>query len=295
MILDLLLATAESMPAAQALGTALSIPVKAIDLHRFPDGEWRVTLPPRLLPHTAVVESLHHPNDKLLMLLLAARTARTLGAHSLTLVAPYLCYMRQDIAFAPGEAVSQRIIGGFLAELFDRVVTIDPHLHRVKSLQDAVPAASVVTLTAAGEIGRFLSTQPGHPLLLGPDEESLPWVAHAARESGFGYAVCVKQRSGDHQVNIALPRVNLSNRPVILIDDMVSTGGTLATTAKLALAQGASSVDVAVTHALFANGAQATLKSAGVRHIWSANTVPHDTNVIDTTALLAEALRSHPP
>ncbi|MCZ4328253.1 ribose-phosphate pyrophosphokinase-like domain-containing protein, partial [Brachybacterium paraconglomeratum] len=87
----------------------------------------------------ALYRSLDQPNEKLVELLLAARTARTLGAPHLTLVAPYLPYMRQDIAFSPGEAVSQRIVGPFLASLVDAVITVDPHLHRVASLRDVVP------------------------------------------------------------------------------------------------------------------------------------------------------------
>ncbi len=109
------------------------------------------------LPARAVLlRSLYQPNDKLVELLLAARAARGLGVRHLTLVAPYLAYMRQDIAFHPGEAVSQRIVGPFLASLFDAVVTVDRHLHRVATLPEAVPAAQAVVVercTAAGRLG----------------------------------------------------------------------------------------------------------------------------------------------
>jgi len=90
-----------------------------VQVHRFPDGESRVRLPADLPPRIYFCRSLDRPNYKLVELVLAAQTARDLGAEDLTLVAPYLCYMRQDTAFEPGEAVSQRIIGRMLAELFD--------------------------------------------------------------------------------------------------------------------------------------------------------------------------------
>ena len=96
-----------------------------------------------------ILRTLNNPNEKLVELLLAAQTARTLGASHLTLVAPYLAYMRQDIAFQPGEAVSQRIVGRFLAGLFDAVITVDPHLHRVATLQEAVPVTQAVVLSGA--------------------------------------------------------------------------------------------------------------------------------------------------
>lgn len=79
------------------------------------------------------------PNDKLVELMRAAVTARELGARWITLVAPYLCYMRQDTAFVPGDAVSHAIVGKWLGGLFDRVVTAEPHLHRTRAFDEIIP------------------------------------------------------------------------------------------------------------------------------------------------------------
>ena len=81
---------------SRKLADALDIPCHTIQRHRFPDGEYKLTLPGKLPEHVLFCYSLDQPNDKLLELLLAAKTARQLGAKKLTLVAPYLCYMRQD-------------------------------------------------------------------------------------------------------------------------------------------------------------------------------------------------------
>ena len=104
---------APAQAAASATGLALAVVVR----HRFPDGEVRLRLPASLPARVVVWRGLHQPNEKLVELLLVAQTARTLGARHLTLVAPYLAYMRQDIAFNPGEAISQRVVGAFLATL----------------------------------------------------------------------------------------------------------------------------------------------------------------------------------
>jgi ribose-phosphate pyrophosphokinase len=80
--------------------------------------------------------------------------------------------MRQAEAFRTGEAISQRIVGNFLAGLFDTLVTVDPHLHRVHSLAEAVPVRRAVAASAAPAMGAFLATRTGHPLLVGPDAES---------------------------------------------------------------------------------------------------------------------------
>jgi ribose-phosphate pyrophosphokinase len=147
-----------------------------IERHRFPDGELKVRLPASLSEHVVLQRSLDQPNEKLLELLLAAQTARQLGAKQLTLVAPYLAYMRQDIAFTPGEAVSQRIVGRFLADLFDAVITVDPHLHRVATLQEAVPVHRAVALSGAPLLADLIAVRRPGAMLIGPDSESAQWL-----------------------------------------------------------------------------------------------------------------------
>ena len=148
------------------IASNLHIPLTEVILHHFPDGESLLRLPNSLSEHVIVCRSLNQPNDKLIELLLCAKTARELGAKRLTLVAPYLCYMRQDIANQPGEAVSQRVIGKMLADLFDDVITVDPHLHRITSLNQAIPIKNAISLSATDEIGRFLKQKMEHALLL---------------------------------------------------------------------------------------------------------------------------------
>jgi len=102
----------EAAPAVR-LAEAAGMQATLVECHRFPDGELKLRLPTPLPERVVVFRGLHQPNEKLVALLLAARTARELGARDLTLVTPYLGYMRQDMAFRPGEAVSQRIVGAF--------------------------------------------------------------------------------------------------------------------------------------------------------------------------------------
>lgn len=260
--------------------------------HRFPDGELKLTLPPRLPRVVAILRSLHEPNAKLIELWLAARTARTLGAVTVTLVAPYLAYMRQDRAFAPGEAISQRHIGALLAAVFDGVITVDPHLHRISSLAEVLPETTAVTLSAAPAIGRFLRRRAAGALLVGPDEESRQWVRNAADAAGLEWAVARKVRRGDRRVVIVMPDVNVRNRRVVLVDDMISTGRTLVGAARALTKAGAARVDVAATHALFSEDAGHALRAAGVRSIWTTDSVRHQTNAIPLAGLLADALRA---
>ncbi len=287
---SLLLHFEDEADSAARIAAAAGMATAGIARHRFPDGEFKLRLPAELPPHVVLLRSLAQPNEKLVELLLAARTARALGATQLTLVAPYLAYMRQDIAFKPGEAVSQRIVGRFLAELFDAVITVDPHLHRVATLEEAVPVPRTVVLSGAPLLADLIARQRPHALLIGPDEEAAQWVAQAAARHGFDHAVCRKVRHGDRHVEIALPALDVRGETVVLLDDVASSGHTLAQAARGLLAAGASSVDVAVTHALFAGDAGRLLWDAGIRQVWSTDCIAHPSNAVSMASAIAATL-----
>jgi ribose-phosphate pyrophosphokinase len=286
----LLLHFEDERASAAQIAAAAGLALAGIERHRFPDGELKLQLPAVLPERVILLRTLDHPNEKLIELLLAARTARALGARHLTLVAPYLAYMRQDIAFAPGEAVSQRIVGRFLAELFDAVITVDPHLHRVATLQEAVPVAQAVVLSGAPLLAELIARRRPDALLLGPDEEAAQWVAQAAARHGFAHAVCRKLRHGDRDVEIELPAIELAGRAVVLLDDVASSGHTLARAAQLLRAAGATSVDVAVTHALLAGDALDVIHAAGVGEFWSTDCIAHPSNAVSMASAIAAAL-----
>lgn len=276
---------------ARRAADAVGLPLAVVRRHRFPDGEVRLRLPDPLPAKVVIWRGLQQPNEKLVELLLAARTARTLGAQHLTLVTPYLAYMRQDMAFNPGEAVSQRIVGAFLAELFDAVITVDPHLHRVATLEEAIPVSDAIVLSGAPLLSDLIASQRQDVLLIGPDEESLQWVGQAAQRHGWAHGVCRKTRHGDREVDIALPDLPVAGRAVVLMDDVASSGHTVAQAARGLLRAGAASVDVAVTHALFASGAVELLREAGVGAVWSTDAIPHPSNAVSIVPAVAQALQ----
>ena len=284
----------EQAPALR-LAEALGLSAACVERHRFPDDELRLRLPlqaDQALPSQLLLyRSLDRPNEKLVELLLVAGEARRLGCRSLLLVAPYLAYMRQDIAFQPGEVVSQQIIGPFLAGLFDGVITVDPHLHRISSLSQAIPRGTAISLSGAPMLAQLIAEQIERPLLLGPDAESAQWIESAAAVHGFEHGVCSKVRSGDKAVSIELPKLDFAGRAVVLLDDVASSGRTLARACEQLLAAGAASVDVAVTHALFAGDALQVIQAAGVGRVWSTDCISHPSNAIAMAPLLAEAVR----
>jgi ribose-phosphate pyrophosphokinase len=277
----------------RALAEALGIPFGLVATHRFPDGELLVTVPERAPEAVIVFLSLDRPNEKLIELTLAAEAWRRQGVRRLVLAAPYLAYMRQDRAFAPGQAISQRAIGRALAGLFDRIVTVDAHLHRTHSLAEVFGPVWADDLTAAGPIGDWLEAhEEAHDiLLLGPDEESRPLVEATARSCGAAWLTFEKTRKGDADVELQVPCPHqLAGRDIVLIDDIASSGATLAAAARAARRLGARRVRAVVVHALLDSEAAAELERAGIVELVSTDSVTHPTNAIPLAPLLAGTL-----
>jgi len=262
---------------------------KPVVLHHFPDGETlvRVHTPPGR--HAILVRSLHHPNTKLVEVLLAADALRRAGAHRVTLVAPYLPYMRQDAVFAPGEPISQYVIGDCLHRAFDRVLTVEAHLHRTMRLSDVIsPRAK--SYSAASAIAHWVQKTGAQALIVGPDAESEPWIRSIARAAQCPWVVGTKSRLGDRRVAMHFSALPTATRAV-LVDDIASSGATLSAAAHALRRAGFSTIDAVVVHAIFAPGAQARIARAGIRRLVSCDTIPHPTNSISVASLLAETVK----
>lgn len=277
---------------AQALATQLQLPCAIIEVHTFPDQESLVTLPPCEDEHAIIYCGLEHPNNKLIELLLAVNTLKTQGVERFSLLSPYLCYMRQDKAFHQGEVISQKIIGEFLSQLFDDILTIDAHLHRTESLQTVFPDTRSCNLSATDMFSDFIQQQNLAAVLLGPDEESLQWVKKIAKTCQLPYLTAKKQRHGDQKVSIMLPDYDFKEKHVLLVDDVVSSGGTLITICQQLKQAGATGIDALITHALFDENVLTRMQHAGITNIWSSDTIPHITNQVSIIPLISQQVKN---
>jgi ribose-phosphate pyrophosphokinase len=278
---------------ANRLASRLGLSLQEIALHRFPDGEMRVTVG-RAASTTIIYASLDQPNDKLLAILFAAEALRRGGTRRLVLLAPYLCYMRQDAAFHEGEAISQKAVGRLLAATVDRVITVDAHLHRTTDIRAVFPGIEAENLSAMPAIANALRITGIDPatIVVGPDAESRPWVSDLAGRLGLAHAVAQKIRRGDRAVDIGFAEpASVAGRPVLLVDDIVSSGGTLIACAKALRAAGATAIDAVITHALFPPEMAIEFADAGIRSIRSTSSVPHPTNAIPLDDIFVAALR----
>lgn len=284
----------DGTPQAAALADYCGISLRQIDLHRFPDGESLVRV--HGSASTALLfRSLDHPNDKLIELLLAASVLRDQGTKRIVLVAPYLAYMRQDKAFHDGEAVSQQVIGKLLATWFDGVVTVDPHLHRIRKLDEAFGGIPAIAVSASSALVQAIADDlDPRTVLVGPDSESRPWVESIARPLGLEVLIGEKVRIGDRKVDLAIPDIaSVRDRPAMLVDDMVSSGTTLIACARLLQDAGATGVEAVVTHSLASEADLERLASHGISRLRASDSTSSPIASIPLARVLGDAVRSH--
>ncbi len=260
---------------------------------RFPDGESFLRIDADLADRDAVlVATLDRPDPKIPRLLFAADLARDLGARRVVLVAPYLPYMRQDHRFDPGEALTSVSFAKRISATFDGLVTVDPHLHRYPTL-DAVYTIPSEVVAAAPALAEWITATVDRPLVVGPDEESGQWVRAVAEARGLPWRVMSKQRFGDHDVRIEAPDLDgLDGHHPVLVDDILSSGATLADAARVLAEAGLPIPACAVVHGLFGERARDTLAAAGIETVVCTDSVDAQEARIDLAERIAPAVRT---
>lgn len=288
----LVLALPGAADLAAGLASRLRCEHAELQLHQFPDGETGVRIDAPVQDRCVVLAgSLDRPDGKTLPLIFAADAARELGARQVGLVAPYLAYMRQDKRFESGEAVTSRSYARLLSASLDFLVTVDPHLHRIHSL-DEIYSLRTQVVPAAPVIARWLRSHVEAPWLIGPDQESEQWVSEVARLAGAPWTVLAKTRRGDRDVGVRLAsRERWPGRTPVLLDDIISTGHTMQAATRLLIRTGLGAPLCIGVHALLDSDAQRQLLEAGALRVVSCDTVVHPTNAIRMASLLARAVR----
>ncbi len=276
---------------ALALGERLGGDSIPLEFRHFPDGEIYLRVGAAIAGRTVVIAcGLDRPNEKAIGLYLLASTLKDLGAGRILLAAPYLGYMRQDKPFHVGEGISARYFARLLSGVFDGLVTVDPHLHRIRSLQDVYTMPTRV-VAAAPEISAWIAKHVPAPALIGPDSESEQWVSEVAKGANCPFVVLEKQRHGDRDVEIALRDIEpLRGRTPILIDDIISTARTMIAASRHIIASGLGPPVCIGVHAIFAGTAPDDLMRSGARKIVTCNTIQHSTNEIDLYPRIADGI-----
>lgn len=264
-----------------------------LTLRHFPDGESYLKLNSEVEEEVILVCSLDHSDRKVMPLLFFSRVVREYGAKRVGLVCPYLGYMRQDKRFHNGEAISSDIFAQFLSSHFDWLLTVDPHLHRHKKL-DEIYSIPTQVVHATPVIAEWIRQIVDKPLLVGPDEESAQWIKGIEAIIHAPSVILEKLRRGEREVvELGQGRGqgvgNYYDYTPVLVDDIISTGQTMMETAHHLYALGLKSPICIGIHPIFAGNSYLSLLKQ-VERVVSCNTIIHPSNEMDVSGLIVDGL-----
>lgn len=280
---------------ATLVATKLGMKASETEIRRFPDGEKYIRINEDLAGQDVVIiQSIHHQPDELLFeYLLLCDTANDLGAKKVIAVLPYFAYARQDSRFNPGEVVSFRTVTKLIEDVgTSELFSVDMHQHRVERASDLF-RIPVHNLTASALLAEYVKANLSlqKPIVIGPDEESEQWASTAAKVIGGDHDVLEKKRLSPDTVEIETRSLAVNGRDVLLVDDIISTGGTIVEASKLLKKQGARRVIVACTHPILAHDALAKIYESGVEVVVGTDTVPSPVSYVSVAPLIADAIK----
>ncbi len=277
---------------AKKIANGLKVKYFKTKVDKFPDGELYLKYESNLKDkELIIVESFQpNPNKTLINLIFAAKTAKELGAKKVILVAPYLGFMRQDKRFNDGECVSAPIMAELLSKYFDKLLTIDPHLHRIPKMGD-VFTNNAKNLTANKVIAEFIKKRYYNEIIVGPDWESYQWADEISKIVGVKDTVLEKIRHSSRYVDVQMKeQIDFYGKNVIIVDDIISTGNTMIKAAKKAKQLGAKKIIAIGVHGLFVENGLDKMKKH-FDEIHTVNTIVHKTNKIDISPIIISELK----
>ena len=282
-------------PASQSLGKkiaeALNARVVPVNLKAFPDGEYCLRFDGDLTgEEVVIVQTTGPPQDtNILQLLLMLDTAKELGAKKVTAVVPYLAFARQDKRFLAGEAVSAETLVKLIEACgTSRFVTVNIHAENILK-KFRVPTKNLSAITLLAE--HFKSRGLDGAFSLSPDKGAIGLAEEADRVLGGGCGWLRKERDRyTGEIQVEEKSLNVKGKDVIVLDDIISTGGTIARAIKMLKTQGARRVYAACVHPLLIGEAKTKIIENGAEEIVGTDSIPSSVRTVSLAPVIAEAL-----
>jgi ribose-phosphate pyrophosphokinase len=273
---------------AARIAAQLGCKVMSCEFKRFPDGE----LYTRVLgdikdEDVTIVQSIRTDSDLICLLQLIDAVEE---ARKTKVVIPYLGYARQDKKFKPGEAISIRAIARSIcaADVVDTIYVVNVHNRGVLKYFDV----DTKELDASPLIGDYMvKKEIAHPVIIGPDKGATELTKAVAAPYGFAYDVLEKFRISSEEVVIKPKELSVEGKNVVIVDDIISTGGTISEAAYMLKAQKANDIYVACIHGVFVQNAIPRMLNAGVKEIIATDTIESEFSKISIAKMVAEELK----
>jgi ribose-phosphate pyrophosphokinase len=280
-----------SFDLANNIAKGLQAKLAVASLRIFSDDESSIRLG-KLQKNCVIVQSTHPPTDRHIMqLLMMAKKCMDEGAQDVCAVIPYLAYARQDRAFLEGEVVSIALV----AKLFEtigikHVITVDIHSQLAMSYFQSIQNVSSIRLLADYAANMKLRD----PIAVSPDAGGTNRAKEFARHLNIDFISLKKSRhrlTGEVTIDENID-VDLSKRDAILIDDIISSGGSVIKAAEVLRKLGVGRVYAMCAHALLVQDAAKKINSAGVNDIISTNSVPGEYSKVELGSEIVAALNA---
>jgi ribose-phosphate pyrophosphokinase len=270
---------------AKDLSRELQEPLIKVNYKRFPDDEFYFRISDDIKGEDVIIVQTTYPDTKIVELLIMQDAVYEAGANEITVVIPYFGYSRQDKKFKDGEPISARAIAEHISLHADRLITVDPHKEHLLDFFNS----HAYSCTAVVEIAKYLK-EKDIDFVLAPDKGAKKRAQQAAKIINCEYDYLEKTRINGTTIKIKTKNLDVNNKNVAIIDDIISTGGTMAKSIRELKKQGVKKALVACTHGLFIGGAKEKLISAGCDEIISTDTIEKSSSKVKTAPCIAEML-----
>ena len=280
---------------SENLAKELSKKIKAnlvkSEIRVFPDGESKITLIGKISKKKSIVlQSIYPPVDTNLVQVLSLITKAKENSSEVIAVIPYMGYARQDREFLPGEIVTMKVLGKlFKSAGASKIIVVDIH-SSIGLKHFSIKTKNVTAIPDL--VGFFKKLSLKNPLVVSPDQGGKERAKEFAKEFNSDYIALEKTRDRKTgKVKIKTKNLEeVENRDLILVDDIISTGGSIIKATQFLKKQKCKRIYVACTHALLMNDAEKKIKKAGVTNIISTNTIPGKTSKVDISKTIAKAI-----
>ncbi len=287
--------TVISGKSSESLAKELSKKIKAnfvkSEIKVFPDGESKITLIGKISKKKSIVlQSIYPPVDTNLVQILSLITKAKENSSEVIVVIPYMGYARQDREFLPGEIVTMKVLGKlFKSAGASKIIVVDIH-SSIGLKHFSIKTKNVTAIPDL--VGFFKKLSLKNPLIVSPDQGGKERAKEFAKEFNSDYISLEKTRDRKTgKVKIKTKNLEeVKNRDLILVDDIISTGGSIIKATQFLKKQKCKRIYVACTHALLMNDAEKKIKKAGVTSIISTNTIPGKTSKVDISKTIAKAI-----
>lgn len=275
-----------SKSVAEGLSKILKIPLAKTISKRFPDNEFYTRIMDDISGEHVIIVQTTYPDPNIIELFILQNAAEEARAKEISVVIPYFGYARQDTKFKDGEPISAKAMANLISLNADRVITVDPHKEHILDFF----STSAHSCTAVPQIAKHLKNKK-IDMVLAPDKGALDRAKKASEIIKCDFDFMEKTRIDGENIEIKTKKLDVSGQNVAIIDDIISTGGTMAKSIAELKKFGAKNVFVACTHGLFAGAAVKKLTSAGCTEIISTNTINGEYSKVNIAPSIAEFFR----